>query len=260
MRELARNRRKPLTAPPDCPAPPPKRPPWLSWVTLQGYAGPLLIVLALLFFVGANARLHGASYEHGFSFYLAVLLLFYKGRQPAASFFGVPPLAVFILLHIALFGLSLLPLLCTFALFRHSTQLIWPVALYLSLDSAYLYFPQAAQVDNWLALLGKIFFAKESLLALAIVPLAYLAHLVEKALRKQYGETFIGQYGPMIALCSLMYFFGLSMLFLKLNSLSYWFLVSSILYTLTIIRQKHNAKLVLLTFLPLLFLFALIEK
>lgn len=230
------------------------------WLKAHEYISPVLTVLALLLFIGINTIVHDASYAKGLSFLILISLILLKGRDKTNSFFGAPPLAIFIVLHISLFGFNVIPIIATFAVFNKTMEQhpLWPITAFLATDSGYLFLRLESYWNSLLNQLGPHIFSQDFFIVLLIIPIAYILYLLENLFKNKFGNTVLGRYGLCIALGVLMLISCLGFLITKSSLSTFLFTAVTMLYILNFISYKHNLKIVLLLYAPLLTVVTLI--
>lgn len=109
------------------------------WLELHGVLQRLITISLLFVFIGLNSIAHGEQLK-GLFFLVLVSIILISGLEPAQNFFGTSALALFIVLHISLFGFNPFPIIIsfiTYLIFRlyFEKNILSSVILYLIIDS-----------------------------------------------------------------------------------------------------------------------------
>lgn len=229
----------------------------------HGFIRAFMILLLLFCLIGINSVVHN-DFSKGFVFLVLVFLILLTGIEPAENFFGASALAMFIAIHLSLFGFNSIPLVASFlvfVLFRSffMKNLLLPITVYLAFDSAFNYFGIEKIINSFTETWGKKIFSFNGFAFLTVVLLTYCYLQIERLLKKKYGKSFYGQYGAMMLIGVLLYLsfiIGIIMHFMWLQALgSLWF----VLYIIGAMHFDKESKKFLVLVLPVFLLFAIIK-
>ena len=166
---------------------------------------PAVLLSVLLALIGANAQVHGKLGE-GAVYFVLLLSILWTGDKPAQTFFGSSSLALFIILHITLFGANALALIISFVIyvvFRKFLleSVLFPITVYLFIDTVVIYYDVVGNMMQMARSAGRWMFTGDSFYALfSIVPSIYGYILIERLFASRFPDSHWKRNGPPLSL------------------------------------------------------------
>lgn len=230
----------------------------IVWLEAYKLLNPFITISILIVLIGWNTSVH-ADYVKGFIFLVLVSLILISGTKSAESFFGSSTLAVFIILHLALYGFNSIPLVISFVVFvvfkeRFESNLLYPISAYLIFDSIFSYFNFNSIVNIYIEKVSKSIFSSDFFIFLLVIPATYLYLRVEKMINKKFNSSFMSKYGVLVILCILFYLLIAAGFLLPNQILIYLSAVILFLYFIGVMHLKKNIKYSFIASIPILLL------
>jgi hypothetical protein len=177
----------------------------------KGILRPVINLFFLIILVGVNSQVHLEPIK-GVQFLIIIFLILYSGNESTTNFFGAAALAVFIIIHLSMFGFNVLALILTFTiflLFRKTLEknLLGPISIYLFMDAFFIYFK--LQFTDFFISISNYLFSRDAVIILSLIPATYFFIIIERGFKKNFSNSFINSYGVFIVFGSL---FGISFL------------------------------------------------
>ena len=165
----------------------------------KGILEPVITFALLFFLIGINTTLHHA-FAKGIIFFVVIFLTIITGKRNAIEFFGSSTIAVFVGLHIALYGLSMLALTCSFILYLlfrsfFERNLNYPVTIYLLLDSLILYIGREKYIEDGLEIIGRQVFNERLIILAFVFPCLATFYYLELWFEKNGKNNYVKEYG-----------------------------------------------------------------
>lgn len=228
----------------------------IKWLDAYNLLKPIINFNILLLLIGMNSSIREESTK-GAVFLLIVFLILLSGNEATSNFFGASALAVFIILHISLFGFNSLAIILSFIIFiifrkNMTKNLLGPISTYLLLDTVIYYFNINIQFEKVFESLGNSIFSYEWFVALSLIPITAFYLKFEKSISAVFKGAFLKKYGVFIALMILIVSFTSIGIIFEIGisfSISSFFLF---LYFIGAIHHKDDMKKFYKIILPLL--------
>lgn len=228
----------------------------ITWLEAYKLLYPLFNLIVLIILIGVNSSIRENT-TNGIMFLILVFLILLGGNESTKNFFGASALAVFIILHISLFGFNSIALIISFLIFvafrkRLERNLLGPISIYLLLDTATYYYNLSVHFKDIFSYLGDKIFSYEVVATLMVVPLAYIFLIFDRIFRKKFERNFVRIYGVFIVLGLLTLVFGIIGLLFEYKLYYYISGFFMLLYLIGTIQYKSNLRIFLFITLPLL--------
>lgn len=223
---------------------------------------PFVTISILVVLIGVNTYVHN-DYSKGFIFLLLTAIILLSGVKPAESFFGASALAIFIAIHLSLYGFNALPLVISFAVFIifraiFENNLLLPISIYLIFDSLFSYINVYEVIDTYVQKIGRIVFSKEIMIFALIIPVAFVYLQVEKRINNVFNNSFWREFGTLLVMTILYYIFILIGLAFNYMILKYLGVGILLLYVIGIMLTTKNNKYLYISIIPVILFITLV--
>lgn len=230
----------------------------IVWLDAHKILKPLVYLLILLLLIGIDSTVRNEQ-TNGVIFLILVFLILLGGDNSTKNFFGASALAVFIILHISLFGINSIALISSFVVFlfynkRLKENILGPISIYLIFDIISYLLELDSYLSNYLKIISNFIFTYEFVVVVSIIPVTLLFLRLEKYIFKKFENEFIKNYGVFLLLGLFIYlFFILGVVF---GERIFYFIGGGflILYFVGAIQRKDNLMESLFLILPILLL------
>lgn len=224
---------------------------------LEAY-GVLYFVMSLfilIILIGIDSIIR-EELTNGVTFLILVFLILLSGNGLTENFFGSSVLAVFIILHISLFGFNSIPLIISFIIFlkfhnKLQQNLLATISIYLILDILSYHFALNTYLIAFFDKIGNIIFSPNVFIVISILPIAFLLLNIEKVFNSKFNNKLIKNYGTFLLLLLLIiifftigYFFNILIFYKTIGVFIFLYIIASINF-------KNEIKKYLLIILPI---------
>lgn len=230
----------------------------------QGLLQPVITLLLLIVLIGVNSKLHSKIPE-GVIFLLLVFIILLTGRNPAINFFGSSAIALFIGLHVALYGFYPASILASFLLYlifqKHvEKDFRYPITIYLLIDSLFTYLNIASSISYLLNYIGLKIFSANVIGLISVIPLFAIFYFSEIWFERKYKSGFWKDYGVFVSLLAVAVIFQLFSIILRFELGGILGIVFILIYMMGMITYvKENTKMIILL-VPLILYVILLYK
>lgn len=198
------------------------------------------VLLLLFLFIGINSIIH-EDLSNGFIFLVLVCLILLTGLKPAANFFDTSALAIFISIHLSLFGFNVTALTLVFLgfyLFKSffEKNLLFPIIAYLITDSIVIFFDINNVIIKFSELYGSKIFSLDGLLFLLIIPIVYGYLKLERLYNEKFSDHSLVKNGLIAVIVFLLYIFIIIGI---ITDNLYFKILGGLLFTLYFIGMEH---------------------
>jgi hypothetical protein len=228
----------------------------IVWLEANKLLKPFINISILIVLIGWNTFVH-EDYAKGFIFFLLVSFILLSGTESAESFFGSSALAVFIALHLSLYGFNSVPLVISFLIFVMfkeyiQANLLYPISTYLIFDSIFNYFDCDTFINVYIEKAGQLFFSPNTLTFFLFIPVVYIYLKIEKGINNKFRNSFMKKFGMLVIICVLFYLLLVSGFILNNQILTYLGIISLLLYFTGVTLLMNNIKHSLIALIPII--------
>jgi hypothetical protein len=219
----------------------------------KGMSRLVINLLFLFILIGINAQIHNETTK-GVQFLIIVFLILFSGNESTTNFFGAATLAIFIIIHLSMFGFNSLALISTFIVFlifkkNLEKNFLGPISIYLIIDTLFIYFN--LHFTEMFNSISKFIFSRNVLILFSIMPATYLFLNMENRSKMIFSNSFFKKYSVFIFLGSLFGIIFLTGIIVSSQAIIYISLTLFLFYALGTSLYQNEPKKHLFLILPI---------